>query len=54
MFKTNFSEYNTYWGGTKKFGGHCPRMPPWLRAWSKATFPNWSNPYPSSFLLHAL
>jgi len=22
----------TIWGGQKKFGGHCPESPPWLRA----------------------
>ena len=32
MFKTNFSERNKIWGAQKKFGVHCPRMPPWLRA----------------------
>jgi len=28
MFKTTFSGQKKMWGGTKKIGGHCPRMPP--------------------------
>jgi len=46
-FKTNFSEHNKIWWGTKRFGNNCPRMP------HHVCGPAWAEPSPESLPLGA-